>query len=176
MSLEGPDADKFHAELDTSGEKPLVKLTMQEGQTYATNVTYKVQLCFRICGRDVLSTVQSVKVTQSALKLTAPKTMSLYQSQTAPLRAAVTLTAPAGAQIGEITLAEKNAQEVLAAFGDGGFSARIEGSTAVLSLDPTGAAGLKAGKSYTLLLDVTPANNAVNLKPTQLKLTVKILK
>lgn len=176
VSPEGPDADKFHAELDTSGVKPLVKLTMREGQTYATNVTYKVQLRFRICGRDVLSAVQSVKVTQSALKLTAPKTVSLYQAQTAPLQAAVTLTAPAGARIGTITLAEKNAPEILAAFGDGGFSARIEGSTAVLSLDPTGAAGLKAGKSYTLLLDVTCANHAVNLKPTQLKLTVKILK
>ena len=35
---------------------------------------------------------------------------------------------------------------------------------------------LKVGKSYAVLLDVTPEGSAVNMKPTQVKLTVKVVK
>ena len=46
----------------------------------------------------------------------------------------------------------------------------------MISLSPEDTGALKAGKSYTLYLDVTPENNASNVKPSQVKLTVKVMK
>ena len=177
VSLEGPDGDKFRALLDDSGAKPVIRLTLAEGEEYATNVTYKVRFNLTICGQDVLSPVMSFKVAQSALKLTASaKTLTLFQSQSVPLTCRLTLTAPAGAEIGDVSVGEKSSPELIAALGSDGFSAEINGGTAVLSLSPEDTGALKAGKSYTLYLDVTPENNASNVKPSQVKLTVKVMK
>ena len=52
LTLEGPDADRFQAELDTSGAKPQIRLTLREGETYATNVTYQVRFRLTVCGRS----------------------------------------------------------------------------------------------------------------------------
>lgn len=177
VSLEGPDGDKFRALLDDSGAKPVIRLTLAEGEEYATNVTYKVRFNLTICGQDVLSPVMSFKVAQSALKLTASaKTLTLFQSQSVPLTCRLTLTAPAGAEIGDVSVGEKSSPELIAALGSDGFSAEINGGTAVISLSPEDTGALKAGKSYTLYLDVTPENNASNVKPSQVKLTVKVMK
>ena len=64
MTLEGKDADKFDVELDTSGAKPVIRLTLLDGQDYATNVTYKVRFNLSVCGQDILSSVMNVRVTQ----------------------------------------------------------------------------------------------------------------
>ena len=101
VALEGADADKFHAELDTSGAKPVIRLTLLDGQDYATNVTYKVRFNLSVCGQDILSSVMNIRVTQSALKLKAATPVRLYQSQTMRLETTVTVSSPLTAEIAE---------------------------------------------------------------------------
>ena len=168
VSLEGPDGDKFQVELDTTSAKPVVRLQMLPGQSYATNVGYKVQLRFFVAGREVLSPMQTVKLTQAALKVTAPKSLVYFQAQTGALRFSLAANAP----IGEVALSAKTAPELLTALGENGL--RFDGSQ--LELSVTNPAALKAGKSYTLQLEVTPEYNAENVKPTLVKLTVKVMK
>ena len=168
VSLEGPDGDKFRAELDTASGKPVILLQMLPGQSYATNVGYKIQFRFFVAGREVLSPLQTVKLTQTALKVTAPKSLLFYQSQTGALRVPLA----ANASIGEVALSAKSAPELLTALGEEGL--RFDGSQ--LELSVTNPAALKAGKSYTLQLELTPEYNAENVKPTLVKLTVKVMK
>lgn len=168
VSLDGTDGDKFQVELDTTSAKPVVRLQMLPGQSYATNVGYKVQFRFFVAGREVLSPMQTVKLTQAALKVTAPKSLVYFQAQTGALRFSLAANAP----IGEVALSAKTAPELLTALGEDGL--RFDGSQ--LELSVTNPAALKAGKSYTLQLEVTPEYNAENVKPTLVKLTVKVMK
>ena len=169
MTLEGLNADQFRAELDTSGTKPVVTLNLLPGESYDTRATYKVQFRFTACGRDVLSPVQNVKVAQSALKVTAPKTVIYYRGQSAPLRCDFV----SSAETAEITLGSKTDKAFLQALGDKENMTMEEGQIR-FRLENPGA--LKVGKSYAVLLDVTPEGSAVNMKPTQVKLTVKVVK
>lgn len=168
VSLEGPDGDKFQAELDGSKAKPVVRLQMLPGQSYATNVGYKIQFRFFVAGTEVLSPMQTIKFTQPALKVTAPKNLVFFQSQTGALR----ISLRANASIGEVALSAKTTPELLAALS--GEELGFDGDR--LELHITNPAALKAGKSYSLQLEVTPENNAVNVKPTLVKLTVKVMK
>ena len=170
ISLAGQDADKFHAEL----EDGKIVLTLRDGEAYATNVTYKVQFQISTCGKEILSPVMNVKITQSKVKLTAaPAALILYQSQGTPLT--LRLTQSVG-EIAEVSINGKTSPELIAALGEDGLYAEVDGSTAGLKLTVENAALLKAGKSYALYLDITPKNNATNLKPAQVKLTVKVMK
>lgn len=178
VALAGADGDKFHAELDTTGAKPVIRLTMLDGQQYATNVTYKVQFNLSVCGQDVLSPVMSIRVTQSALKLKTTAAVTLYQSQTKRLENTVTITSPLTAAIADVQL---NTAKTPALFfdaigGENGFAAVINGNTADLSFTTGASAKLRAGSSYKVVLDVTPANCAANVKPTQITITVKVMK
>ena len=94
VDLVGQNGDLFQAELDTTGTKPVVLLRLLPGESYATNKTYKVRFRFAVCGREVLSSVLSVKVTQTALKVTAPKTAVYYLSQSGPLRCSLKANLP----------------------------------------------------------------------------------
>ena len=178
MTLEGKDADKFDVELDTSGAKPVIRLTLLDGQDYATNVTYKVRFNLSVCGQDILSSVMNIRVTQSALKLKAATPVRLYQSQTVRLGSTLTVTAPVTAEIADVQLntAKTPALFLAAIGGAAGFEAAIEGGEAKLTFAVSESARLRAGSSYTVVLDVTPANCATNVKPTQVKITVKVMK
>ena len=178
VALAGADGDKFHAELDTTGAKPVIRLTMLDGQQYATNVTYKVQFNLSVCGQDVLSPVMSIRVKQSALKLKTTAAVTLYQSQTKRLENTVTITSPLTAAIADVQLntAKTPALFLDAIGGENGFAAVINGNTADLSFTTGASAKLRAGSSYKVVLDVTPANCAANVKPTQITITVKVMK
>jgi len=182
VTLTGDDADLFDITCDLDAAKPVIQLKMVDGAEYATNVTYKVQLSFLLCGQDVQSKILSIRVSQSKLKLAAnPKTWLYYQSQTTPLAGAVTLTAPEGAMLTEegITLnRSKTTAALLEALGDNDISVKIseDGKTAHISGVIVDAGHLIAGKSYSLYLDILPLNNAVNTKATTLKVTVKVQK
>ena len=170
ISLTGQDADQFYAE----PEDGKIVLTLRDGEAYATNVTYKVQFQISTCGEEILSPVMNVKITQSKVKLTAaPAALTLYQSQGTPLT--LRLTQSMG-EIDDISISTKTSSELLKALGEDGSNATIEGDTAGLKLTVENAALLKAGKSYALYLDITPKNNAANLKPAQMKLAVKVMK
>ncbi len=173
LRLEGPDKDLFRAVLDSDSNK--IHLTMVPGQTYATNVTYQVRFRLTVCGREILSPVMKFKVTQTALKFAAMPVSPIYQAQTGPLTVRLTLTAPAGAAIGDIRLNEKTSAAFLEAIGGPeGFRADPETLTLRFALPSPG--NLRANSTYTVLLDITPKGNAENVKPTQVRLTVKVMK
>ena len=163
------DGDLFQVDLDTSGVKPLVLLRLLPGKSYATNKTYKVRFRFTVCGREVLSSVLSVKVTQTALKVTAPKTAVYYLSQSGPLRCSLKANLP----LESVALSAKTAKEFQQALG-GQENLRLVGNRVEFKLTNPGA--LKAGKSYSVQLELLPENAAENTKPTTIKLTVKVMK
>ena len=96
--------------------------------------------------------------------------MTLYQAQSQPATGKLTLSA------GEIDSVTVNAKTTAALRNSLAFSSTITGNTAQLTFALKNPYALTAGKSYTLYLDVIPKNNAANLKPIQVKLTVKVLK
>ena len=167
--LEGENADMFQAELDTDGAKPIVTLRTVPGQVYATNRVYKLQFRFSVCGAEVMSNVLTVKVSQTALKVTVPRTTTFYLSQTAALRCDLTSNVP----MESVSLNAKTSKEFLEALG-GEENLRFDGTRLEFRIVNPGA--LKAGKTYTVQLDITPENCAENVKPTLVKLTVKVMK
>lgn len=167
--LEGENADMFQAELDTDGAKPIVTLRTVPGQVYATNRAYKLRFRFSVCGAEVMSNVLTVKVSQTALKVTVPRTTTFYLSQTAALRCNLTSNVP----MESVSLNAKTSKEFLEALG-GEENLRFDGTRLEFYIVNPGA--LKAGKTYTVQLDITPENCAENVKPTLVKLTVKVMK
>ena len=166
VDLVGQDGDLFQADMDLVNGRPTVHLTLVSGSTYATNKAYKIQLRFYACGKEILSPVQTVKVTQTALKVTAPKTVTYYQAQKAPLRVALTANLP----MDTVALNSKTAKEFQSAVGEVTLNGkRVE-------FEIANPAALTAGKSYSVVLDATPENNAKNGKPVTVKLTVKVRK
>lgn len=163
------DGDPFQVDLDTSGVKPIVLLRLLPGKSYATNKTYKVRFRFAVCGREVLSSVLSVKVTQTALKVTAPKTAVYYLSQSGPLRCSLKANLP----LESVALSVRTAKEFQQALG-GQENLRLTGNRVEFKLTNPGA--LTAGKSYSVQLELTPENAAENTKPTTIKLNVKVMK
>ena len=163
------DGDLFQVDLDTSGAKPLVLLRLLPGESYATNKTYKVQFCFTVCGTEVRSSILSVKVNQTALKVTAPKTAVYYLSQSGPLRCSLKANLP----LESVALSARTAKEFQQALG-GQENLRLVGNRLEFKL--TNPSALKAGKSYSVQLELLPENAAENTKPTTIKLTVKVMK
>ena len=166
VDLVGQDGNLFQADMDLVNGKPTVHLTLVSGSTYATNKAYKIQLRFYACGKEILSPVQTVKVTQTALKVTAPKTVTYYQAQKAPLRVALTTNLP----MDTVALNSKTAKEFQSALGE----VTLNGNR--VEFEIANPAALTAGKSYSVILDATPENNAKNVKPVTVKLTVKVRK
>ena len=167
VDLEGQDADLFQADLDTTGVKPVVLLRLLPGESYATNRTYKVQFRFAVCGVEVLSSVQAVKVSQTALKVTAPKSVTYYLSQSTPLKCSLSANLP----LESVALNAKTAQEFQDALG-GEENLCLVGNRLEFRLGNPGV--LTAGKSYSVQLELLPENAASNAKPTAVKLTVKV--
>ena len=169
VSLEGTDGALFQADLDTSGAKPVVLLRLLPGESYATDKTYKVQFCFTVCGAEVRSSVLSVKVAQTALKATGPKSAVYYLAQSGPMRCSLNANLP----LESVSLSAKTAKEFQQALG-GEENLRLVGNRLEFRLANPGA--LTAGKSYSVQLELLPENAAENTKPTTVKLTVKVMK
>ena len=167
ISLSGQDEDLFDVKVLNGN----VILTMKNGEDYATNKTYKVNLDMIACGQEVSKAI-SFKVSQSALKLTAtPSSLTCYQAigyGTTTLK----ITSPATAEIADVTLGSQTTAALQKALGEDGLDYDFETGKVTLTLQNPGL--LTPGKSYTLYLDVTPKGNAENVKPTQVKLTVKV--
>ena len=167
VSLAGADAQLFHAELVEDSDKPQVKLSLLPGQEYSTSKTYKVNLKLLICGQDVQSKELSFRVTQSKMKVTAPKEVTYYLSQTVPLEVPLQATAPA--EIFHVALGSKT---------DPALQEIIEDLTLTedgrVLLTVGNATQLVKGKRYALTLEVTPVNNASNVAPTLVSVNVKV--
>ena len=169
MALEGMDADRFQAELDTTGAKTVVNLKLLPGESYDTRTTYKIRFRFTVWDVEILSPVLNVRVSQSALKVTLPKTVNYYRGQSGPIQ----IMLRPSAELAEITLGSKTDKNFLQALGDEAHMT-VEENQILFRLENPGA--LKVGKSYVVCLHVTPEGNAVNAKPTQVKLTVRVVK
>nr|MBQ8244403.1 leucine-rich repeat domain-containing protein [Oscillospiraceae bacterium] len=192
VSLYGQDADKFDVVLEEVDGVQTFKLTMKPGQVYNTKTTYKVGFLLSIGGIQVEGPEKTVKVSQSKLKFSVvPKTARYYQSQSGELDVTITLTAPEGASLSRDSIkvnAKKTAAAFIRALGNGNTTVNTgemkvkrisekNGQISVdLSFDIRNSGNLTPGKSFAVVLDITPDGNAENVAPTQLKLTVKAYK
>lgn len=180
VTLVGADADLFEAELISGGTKPVVRLTTKEGAQYSTRITYKVQLQFETCGTTITSSAISIRISQSALRLTATSAL-YYQAQSTPVSTTVSLTSPVSAEIQSIELNSKTSKELIAALGNKADAMSWKFLTdnnrkAQVDLKITNPGRLVAGRSYSLYLNVTPKGCASNVSATVVKLTVKVAK
>ena len=177
FNLEGIHGNLFDATLDTRGSSPVVTLKMRDDIRYDLKTTYKVDLVFTICGQQVRKSV-SFKISQSNLKFATVKALSLYQFQSQPVTTTIVVTAPAGAAIEDITLNSKTALQFRRALGNGNMTVTPigDGSSALVSFTFEQPGYLTFGKSYNVLLDVTPVSTADTVKTTQIKLSVKSCK
>lgn len=169
ISLEGTDAGKFRAEPELDGDRAAVKLTLLEGEPYDTRKIYQVRFRIYACGKEILSPVQWIRVSQSLLRVTAPNLLSYYLGQRTPVKCTLHLSAPAES----IALGSRTDKSFLAALGDPG-NMEIAGDQLFFHITDPGA--LRAGGLYTVYLEVTPENNAVNINPSQVRLTVRAMK
>lgn len=177
VTLEGAHGELFNAALNTNGTTPVVTLKMRDDIKYDLKTTYKVDLVFAISGQQVRKSV-TFKISQSALKFAAVKTVNLYQFQSQAANMTITVTAPAGATIDQITLSSKSALQFRRALGNGSMTVTPigDGSSALVSFTLENPGYLSFGKSYAVYLDVTPVTTANTVKPAQVKLTVKSFK
>ena len=168
IRLEGADAELFAAEVVDG----VVHLTMAKGCTYSTRTTYKVIPVLTFCGQEVTGSTLSIRVTQSTVKLAKLSNRTVYQSQTAPLVQVLSITSPATAEFGEITLNSRSTAALRNAVEAAGG---IEVSGGVVRIPAKAFASLKPGR-YTVILDVTPENAAADAKPIQARFTLTVQK
>ena len=168
IRLEGADAELFAAEVVDG----VVHLTMAKGCTYSTRTTYKVIPVLIFCGQEVTGSTLSIRVTQSTVKLAKLSNRTVYQSQTAPLVQVLSITSPATAEFGEITLNSRSTAALRNAVEAAGG---IEVSGGVVRFPAKAFASLKPGR-YTVILDVTPENAAADAKPIQARFTLTVQK
>ena len=168
IRLEGADAELFTAEVVDG----VVHLTMAKGCTYSTRTTYKVIPVLTFCGQEVTGSTLSIRVTQSTVKLAKLSNRTVYQSQTASLVQVLSITSPATAEFGEITLNSRSTAALRNAVEAAGG---IEVSGGVVRFPAKAFASLKPGR-YTVILDVTPENAAADAKPTQARFTLTVQK
>ena len=168
VRLEGADAELFTAEVVDG----IVHLTMAKGCTYSTRTTYKVIPVLTFCGQEVTGSTLSIRVTQRILRLAALPNRTVYQSQTAPLVQVLSITSPATAEFGEITL---NSRSTAALWNAVEAAGGIEVSGGVVKFPAKAFASLKPGR-YTVILDVTPENAAADAKPIQARFTLTVQK
>ena len=168
IRLKGADAELFAAEVVDG----VVHLTMAKGCTYSTRTTYKVIPVLTFCGQEVTGSTLSIRVTQSALRLAKLSNRTVYQSQTAPLVQVLSITSPATAEFGEITLNSRSTAALRNAVEAAGG---IEVSGGVVRFPAKAFASLKPGR-YTVILDVTPENAAADAKPIQTRFTLTVQK
>ena len=168
IRLKGADAELFAAEVVDG----VVHLTMAKGCTYSTRTTYKVTPVLTFCGQEVTGSTLSIRVTQSALRLAKLSNRTVYQSQTAPLVQVLSITSPATAEFGEITLNSRSTAALRNAVEAAGG---IEVSGGVVRFPAKAFASLKPGR-YTVILDVTPENAAADAKPIQARFTLTVQK
>ena len=168
IRLKGADAELFAAEVVDG----VVHLTMAKGCTYSTRTTYKVIPVLTFCGQEVTGSTLSIRVTQSTVKLAKLSNRTVYQSQTAPLVQVLSITSPATAEFGEITLNSRSTAALRNAVEAAGG---IEVSGEVVRFPAKAFASLKPGR-YTVILDVTPGNAAADAKPIQARFTLTVQK
>ena len=168
IRLKGADAELFAAEVVDG----VVHLTMAKGCTYSTRTTYKVIPVLTFCGQEVTGSTLSIRVTQSTVKLAKLSNRTVYQSQTAPLVQVLSITSPATAEFGEITLNSRSTAALRNAVEAAGG---IEVSGGVVRFPAKAFASLKPGR-YTVILDVTPENAAADAKPIQARFTLTVQK
>ena len=168
IRLKGADAELFAAEVVDG----VVHLTMAKGCTYSTRTTYKVIPVLTFCGQEVTGSTLSIRVTQSTVRLAKLSNRTVYQSQTAPLVQVLSITSPATAEFGEITLNSRSTAALRNAVEAAGG---IEVSGGIVRFPAKAFASLKPGR-YTVILDVTPENAAADAKPIQTRFTLTVQK
>ncbi|MEA5050121.1 MAG: cadherin-like beta sandwich domain-containing protein [Oscillospiraceae bacterium] len=177
--LQGPDAAKFTSSSAEVNGKQVVTLQLKEAESYAAGTTYRIQLGFSVPGVSeyALTPVLSVRVSQSAVRAAAgPAKHAVYQSNSARTYAdTVTLTAPATGKIGSVTVNRSaTSAQVLQALGAYGCEIVAGGKTAEATYTLTNTSRLRVGSTYTLVLDVMPANAAADARPVQVRVSLSV--
>lgn len=169
VELTGASADLFDAEVANG----TIHLTLaKSGDNYSTKATYKIVPLLTICDQQVKGPALSIKVTQSALKLSALPNRTVYTSQATPLVQTLHVTAPAAAEIGDVTLNAKTSAALRSALDTAGG---LQSRGATVAFPAKAFTGLMPG-NYTVILDIIPVNAASDSKPTQAKFTLTVKK
>lgn len=169
VSLAGADRDDFTLEKQTVNGT--WALSLRDDCRYNPKQTYQIQLLFTVCGREVPSQVFKLKVSQSAVKVTAaPASQVVYQSQSQPVSWKLTTVPSAPAE--QVRINSRTAAALRAVLHEEQLV--LDGNT--LTLKNVAWNKLPAGKTYPLILDVLPHTLAETGKPVQLTLSIQVKK
>ena len=162
---------------DSSG-KQYFTIGLREDVTYSTKQTYKIAFRYQICGEKFVSGTMNIKVSQSALKIKATAEQYLPGQETVCLM--LNLTAPEHAQMEQIRINEaKTAKELLAAVEERILGENLleeAAANADLEIRIADSTGMKPGKTYKLVLDITPVGHAMDAKITTVTVNIKVAK
>lgn len=203
VALDGQDAAKFAVGATAGGQftegavglnakgQTTAELHLKDGESYATNVTYKLRLAFTLKGVDdsehtVLTPVLSVKLTSTPLKLAVvTKQQSIFQSQSRmrTVYYTVKFNGPEGVNISNVietgstgllrlSLVDYASNIRFVQSAEGIVDSEGNMTIAVTIKDTS---KLNANKTYTLPLLINVEGGAVNAA-TKLNLTLKVFK
>ena len=184
VSLSGPDKDLFAVSFGGYDAKglPFAVLTSTES-SYATNVTYKIQLDFTLDNNPdlvVSSPMQNVRVTNTALRLAAtPKVINVYQSQSRARIISYTISAvtPAGARIGSVALGDVGVlQSSLVDEEANVYFVYNDNGSVTVKVVLKDTSKLSANRTYTLPLLIRAEGQASNTADAKLSLSLKVFK
>ena len=176
---------KFDVTLGAPNAKglPTVVLKLKSGESYDTKLTYKLRFVLSVEGVGTVTTPDvTVKVPQSALKLSSVAAQTVYQSQakTRTVAYTLTLTSPADAKIGKIEkgsgLNALFARTLADSQSTVSWEIAPDGRSAVVYVTVSDTSRLTAGKSYAIPLVITPEGCAEHGSVTKLNLSLKALK
>ncbi|MBQ3193870.1 MAG: leucine-rich repeat protein [Oscillospiraceae bacterium] len=162
---------------DSKG-KQYFTMRLREDVTYSTKQTYKVVFSYKICGEWFTSNTLNIKVSQSNLKITA--SAAQYVPGQENVNVNLILTTPENARMEQVVINEaKTAKELIAALEESVLNENLlenAAAEAELTLPVADDSNLKPGRSYKLVLDITPVGHASDAKITTVTVNIKIAK
>ena len=196
-TLENVGVGKYAELFQVSGVRinekgqPYVVVSLKDRVDYATNINYNnLKLSFTFAtadgaGERVDSQVLSLKVTQTALKLTAnPTKQTFYQSQdkNRTVTYAIELTSPAYANMNDLNVSIGDIKLWQNAMKDQADDIRFElkkgseGRILLVHVTLKDPAQLAAGRNYTLPVLIKAEGAASNMAATVVNLTLAVQK
>lgn len=175
-SMTGADADMFTYSENADGQ---ITLNLKQGCTYSTKKTYEVKFVYDVFGETVTSNPVKIKVTQGKYKpVISPANglVVLSSRNTTTLLFKVSLNGADGAKLDKNSIkvnTSKSAAVLGRAMGTAPVvSVSADGKVATVAVTVRHKDYLDSGKKYALSFDVTPVNNASDVKAQTVTATI----
>lgn len=176
-SMTGADADLFTYSEDAQGQ---ITLRLKQGYTYATKKSYEVKFVYDVFGEIVTSNPVKIKITQDTYKPAITPASALYSlsyrgSTAKVLTFKISLLGAGHAKLDANSIQVNTATPLALRRAMGAapvVKVSEDGRSALVQVSFKHSSYLDSGKSYKLILNVTPVGNASDVKAKTVTATV----